>query len=110
MINIEISAEQNGYHITSAGHSGYAPQGEDIVCAGISAVMLHMAMVSAEFSDGELEEMKEGFIRVFLPKNKTTELIIKALESTLRTLQIRYGNYFMYCKVKGGDEKIKQSL
>ncbi len=110
MINIEISKEKNGYHITSSGHSGYAPQGEDIVCAAVSAIMLHMSMVSAEFPDGKLEEMREGYIRVFLPKNKTTELIIEALESTLRTLRIRYGEYVTHSIVQGGDEKNKESL
>lgn len=110
MITIKINENTNGYYIRSFGHSGYAPQGEDIVCAAVSAIMLHMAMISAEFSDGRLEEMREGYIRVFLPKNKITELIIEALESTLRTLTIRYGNYVTYCTEQGGDEKIKQSL
>lgn len=110
MINIEIYKEKNGYHITSLGHSGYAPQGEDIVCAAVSAIMLHMSMISAEFHEGKLEEMKEGYIRVYLPRNDTTELIIEALKSTLRTLGIRYGKYVSWCTVQGGDEKRKRSL
>lgn len=39
MIRIRITRHRDGLDIHAVGHAGYAPRGEDIVCAGISALL-----------------------------------------------------------------------
>lgn len=40
MINITVTKEDNGHiNIDVNGHANYAPHGQDIVCAGVSAIV-----------------------------------------------------------------------
>jgi uncharacterized protein YsxB (DUF464 family) len=39
MIRIRVTRRANGVEIHAVGHAGYAPRGEDVVCAGISALL-----------------------------------------------------------------------
>lgn len=39
MIHIQITQDESGLELFAAGHAGYAPQGQDIVCAGVSALL-----------------------------------------------------------------------
>lgn len=38
MVHIHYSRDGNEHHLQITGHAGYAPAGQDIVCAGISAL------------------------------------------------------------------------
>lgn len=42
MINIEYCPEK--YTIRASGHAGYAPRGEDIVCAAVSSLIQTLAL------------------------------------------------------------------
>lgn len=95
MIEIEVVKKEKQYRIISKGHAGYAPEGEDIVCAGISSLMLFLAGV-AVCSDGELIEMKSGYTEVIMPENSRTKLVIESLKITLETMRIRYEKYFSF--------------
>lgn len=95
MINVEVSKKEKQYRIISKGHAGYAPEGEDIVCAGISSLMLFFAS-AAVCADGELVEMKSGYTEVVMPENSRTKLIIESLKITLDTMRIRYEKYFSF--------------
>ena len=96
MISVEIKESSDKYRITAKGHSGYAPEGEDIVCAAVSSIMLFVASASACLNDGELIAMKSGLTDVKLPKNEETELIIDALKIAFDTMRIRYGKYIKF--------------
>ena len=71
MVTVEIFTQEDG-KITgfcAKGHSGTAPRGEDIVCAGVSSLTdsaylgiteyLHRNVISKD-SSGELQLMLEG--------------------------------------------------
>ena len=71
MITVEIFTEEDGKitGFSASGHSGTAPRGEDIVCAGVSSLTdsaylgiteyLHRNVISKD-SSGELQLMLEG--------------------------------------------------
>mgnify|MGYP001639104763 FL=1 len=48
---IKITKHEN--KITIEGHAGFAPQGQDIVCAGVSALFLSMILSSDELTCDE---------------------------------------------------------
>ena len=39
MIRIRVTRRDSGLEIFAEGHAGYAPVGQDIVCAGVSALL-----------------------------------------------------------------------
>ena len=71
MITVEIFHQEDGKitGFSASGHSGTAPRGEDIVCAGVSSLAdsaylgiteyLHRNVISKD-SSGELQLMLEG--------------------------------------------------
>ena len=43
MVNVEVQRFKNVDYISVSGHSGFADSGEDIVCAGVSALVFTIA-------------------------------------------------------------------
>ncbi len=39
MICIRITKGEDGLELSAHGHAGYAPRGQDVVCAGVSALL-----------------------------------------------------------------------
>ena len=39
MICIHITEREDGLELSAHGHAGYAPRGQDVVCAGVSALL-----------------------------------------------------------------------
>ncbi len=39
MICVKVAERNGGLVLTAVGHAGYAPRGQDIVCAGVSALL-----------------------------------------------------------------------
>lgn len=68
---IQILINRDG--IEATGHSGYAPKGHDIVCAGVSA--LFNAFISSAQKDIEAIET-DGLSRAII-KNPTNETMAK---------------------------------
>lgn len=71
MTSIRFSRDQRGRlsGFTVIGHTGYAPAGEDIVCAGVSA--LTQTAVNALESVAGIEAkviIRSGFLSARLPK------------------------------------------
>ncbi len=52
MIRVWYEREGRVHRLTAAGHAGFAPRGHDIVCAGVSALLLGLL--------AWLEEEQEG--------------------------------------------------
>lgn len=58
---IEVSIRKDGFKI--AGHAGYAPAGNDIVCAGISALAQTLIRSVEELTADRIEyEISNGII------------------------------------------------
>ena len=65
MVSIVIADTGNGITVSAAGHADYAPRGQDIVCAGISAVLygcLSCLLERADAQRGASEEPPHVFI------------------------------------------------
>ena len=53
------------------GHAGYAPHGEDIVCAAVTILSLNTVNAIEQFTDvpfqAEADEKKGGYLKVVFP-------------------------------------------
>lgn len=105
MIKIDVYRDGNGFiwSIKVQGHSGYAPAGEDIICAAISALSYTAAGALAELAGiGDYSE-RDGYMLVNVPKDIKDELkpLVKVI---LETIVIGFkqieGSYGDFVKVK----------
>ena len=76
----------------SEGHSGYADQGEDIVCAAISALVINTINSINELTDDEMDvdiDEDEGYIDAsfFDTPGKEAQLLLKSLALGLTNME-----------------------
>ena len=110
MTNVVVSREKG--HVVSVqckGHSGYAPEGEDIVCAALSAVVqtavlgvFRVAGVNAEYRTDE----EKG--ELFLSLGKMTERERRdcdvILETMLLGIEDLYEGFSAFIKLEVKDD------
>ncbi|MGB9791440.1 MAG: ribosomal-processing cysteine protease Prp [Thermacetogeniaceae bacterium] len=103
------------------GHAGYAKRGEDIVCAGVSALVLTTIQSLDRFlSCQPLLELPEGtdggsgegfYVRVELPGSLTEEdrkaarIILGTLEIGLEMTASEYGRYIRVRRCRYDDSR-----
>lgn len=87
------------------GHAGYAEAGEDIVCAGVSALVQTAAMGLRRFLsveppiDERATSLRDVFVKLMLPDNLTAEekrtarVILETLELGMQGIAESYGEY-----------------
>ncbi|WP_410771837.1 ribosomal-processing cysteine protease Prp [Fontibacillus sp. BL9] len=83
-----------------SGHAGYAKSGQDIVCAGVSAVTVG-TVNSIEALTGTVmdAEMKNGFLNANLPDNihpdavRQVQLLLSSMVVMLQSIEGSYGKY-----------------
>lgn len=87
------------------GHAGYAPTGEDIVCAGVSALVQTAAAGLKCFLSQEplvkdrTKDLCDVFVKLMLPEDLTEEekntaqVILKTMELGMRGIAASYGRY-----------------
>lgn len=93
MTRITMKEEDGKVVITADGHSGYAPAGEDIVCAGVSALMFAATSAATELEDAEIGELRNGYMKVILPVNVRTQLLINSLRESFEMLELKYEKF-----------------
>ena len=85
---IRVTAEPG--RLTLEGHAGYAPTGQDIVCAAVSALMLALAERMQEKNLVRELIMRPGYMRIAMRgAEKETELV----KCGLKQLQRRFPRY-----------------
>lgn len=82
------------------GHSGYAESGEDIVCAGISALVINTINALEALTSEEFETEQDagtGLITVsfLLPAEHDAKLLIDAMILGLQGIRNNYGNEYI---------------
>lgn len=82
------------------GHAGYANEGEDIVCAGVSALAINTVntlgtFTSQKFSTDSEEESGTLIVRFDSPANHDADLMMKSMVLGLQGIQNNYGNEFL---------------
>ncbi len=98
---VDSSSHISGFSVK--GHSGYAEEGSDIVCAGISALVIttenalcQLVKLSPAERGGE-----DGFVEVMLPDKMTesqmhdAQLLLSALHLGLENIAQAYPDYVL---------------
>ena len=91
MTNIKI----NNKYIEVEGHSGYAPEGSDIVCAAISTLtQATYNYLEATSNDIDIET-SEGYLRIIFKSelNGPGESILSSFIEMVKDLESQYGKY-----------------
>ncbi len=99
-VTIYQDAEKNLVGFISEGHSGYAEEGEDIVCAGISVLVINtinsiekLTELIPEVSSDEETGMISCRIEKY--KRKDIQLLLQSLSIGLLSIQETYGQEFI---------------
>ena len=82
------------------GHAGYANAGDDIVCAGISTLVINTINSIEVLTDTEIladAEQESGTIHVNFPSgcDKQAKLLVDAMILGLQGIQKNYGEKFL---------------
>jgi uncharacterized protein len=103
MTNVVITKKGNDIvSIVCSGHTGYADEGEDIVCAGLSSIIqtacigvIKLAKVNAKITKKD----NDGFLSIVLPENCSDKqkddcnLILETAILGINDLQKGYSNF-----------------
>ncbi|MGN8885763.1 ribosomal-processing cysteine protease Prp [Blautia sp. HCP28S3_G10] len=104
MITVTVSRKQNSYiSFTSRGHAGYAEEGQDIICAAVSVLVIN-TVNSLERLTGDHIEVKEddGFVSFTFtePVSEGGTLLMDSLILGLTEIQHSYSNRYLKVKVR----------
>lgn len=99
MIKITIFKKDNfiaGYQIK--GHSGYAQEGHDIVCSGVSVASQMTLLGLKEILNLDVESnMDDGFLVVRLDskdfQNQSAQVLLLSMEKTLEDIAKNYSKF-----------------
>ena len=107
MIQVTIFKNQNDEftRMTCLGHAGYADAGEDIVCAGVSALVINTINSIATFTQDKImvdSEEETGMIVLDFdkPAGNDAALLMKSLVLGLQGIQNTYGNEYIVLNFK----------
>lgn len=101
MIKIKVLRGLDGFiwELTIKGHSGFGQQGEDIVCAGVSAIAYTAIGALAELADIKNYTEKEGYMICKIPEDVKEDLkpciriILETVVIGLRQIENVYKDY-----------------
>lgn len=97
---IEIRLGPRG--VEAKGHAGYRPYGQDIVCAGVSALLATAAEMLLRLEAAgkvrlpEPVQLEPGDVRLTweaLGDGTKADMLWETLETGLRLMEARYGQY-----------------
>ncbi len=98
MVSVIIYKKNGSYYrIECSGHAGNAPEGENIVCAAISALVINCFNSVEQFTGDYVssETSKDGITSLQLKEHIShdTELLVKSLELGLNEISKDNGKY-----------------
>ncbi|WP_096198880.1 ribosomal-processing cysteine protease Prp [Bacillus sp. FJAT-45350] len=104
MITVEVERNQNKTisSFSMSGHADAGPYGQDIVCAGASAVSFGTVNAIAELCDVKLDiEMEDdgGFLRCSVPQGldeqtyEKVQLLLSGMVVSLNSIAAEYGKH-----------------
>ena len=91
MIKIEIKKDE----ITIKGHSGYAEEGSDIVCASVSSIAITTVNSLLRIDEDCIKyEEKDGYLNIKIKKhNEIIDKLINNMIDLLKELEKDYKKY-----------------
>lgn len=93
MTNITISTFDDRRRVVADGHSGYGESGNDIVCAGISALTQAYALECMEQTEVLNLRVSPGYLDVTVVINDKEETLLKMMARGLECIQNEYEKY-----------------
>ena len=106
MITAVFTKDTEGhiYSFTISGHAGYADEGQDIVCAAVSALSINTINAIEKLTKTPLqyEEGADGLLvcTVQDPHQADAQLLLQALALGLKDIQKSYGKEFLRIRHK----------
>ncbi len=94
MIQIQIKAKHGHVSIDVSGHANAAPKGEDVICAGVSTLLLTLceALTRANVQDYDYR-LGEGDAHIEFQKNKASKPILFTVMCGFKFLADSYPQY-----------------
>jgi uncharacterized protein YsxB (DUF464 family) len=103
MINITIYRNESGLiqSFTMSGHALFANHGQDLVCAGASAVSFGSINAVHELTGiiPDIEQGEDGFLSCTIPENiseaiqEKIQLLLEGMVISLQTIEEQYGEH-----------------
>lgn len=87
--------------VQAKGHSGYAPAGEDIVCAGVSALLQALKLGLEELAGHELGSIEDGFLACPVGPEPKAQFLAQVIELSLSELAKTYPKYLQIERGRG---------
>ena len=105
MINITVKKRKGSYlDFLSRGHAGYAEEGQDIVCAAVSALIITTVNSLDAFTEEKIEVGEDdGYVSIHFKTNPNTErgkLLMDSLILGLTEIEHSYNNRYLTVRVK----------
>lgn len=103
MIKVQVTRKDDGRIVsfTMEGHAEFAERGQDIVCAGASAVAF--GSINSVFAltkiEPDIEQSEGGFLKCTIPEHLDTEssekvqLLLEGMIISLQTIERDYKKY-----------------
>lgn len=87
---IEVKKHSGG--ITVRGHAGYAPHGQDIVCAAVSTLVQNMVFSISELTTDEIQhDMQPGMVEIrYGNLSAEAQLLVDSFFIGIRTIADMY--------------------
>lgn len=86
--------------VTISGHANAADKGEDLICAGVSAIAVGTLNALDELAKGSItDSMKEGYIHIQVNTiTLTQQTILESMLIQLKTIQHAHPKYIKITK------------
>lgn len=99
-VTVFQDSERQTTGLECRGHAGFGEEGQDIICAAVSALTLNMANSVESFTHdpfaGEVDEESGGFSFYFTGAvSKESRLLMDSLVLGLTQIQESYGNEYI---------------
>ena len=96
MIKVRINYTNNSIsEIEVRGHSNFAPKGSDIVCAGVSAIVIGGLNAIDSLVDNHKVnyEVSDGYVKIYSLDNIEVQKILKVVIVQLKSVEDSYSKY-----------------
>ena len=112
MIYVTVYDNEDGQYVgfVFQGHAGFGEEGQDIVCAGVSALLINsvnsvesLAGDSFRFREHEGEDTVTFFL-TSRPISEKAELLLKSLVLGLQGIEHDYGRQYLKLEIKRKQE------
>lgn len=94
MLKISLFREKCTITIVANGHTGYAEEGKDIVCAAVSALLQTFVLwLKNEYGEMLNLKKKKGFLSFTFPADNKSEFVLSIFLNGLKEISRTYSKY-----------------